>query len=167
MRYMNIKLYFYLFPFLLPTVCRFALPHAARSLPPQLLPSAAVGLCPFERSRRVSPCRFAHIKQNLLENISFSFSLSRSRFYSHFLSLSLSPSSPATHNTPQLVLTVTPTQAAGAASLSLYRALCLPLSFLVRSFIFYFAFCMLIRNCCCNCFHCYARSAARGGSGAK
>lgn len=51
-------------------------------------PAAAVGLCPFERPRRVSPCRSAHIKQNLLENISFSFSLPRSRFYSHFLSLS-------------------------------------------------------------------------------
>lgn len=161
-RYMNIKLYFYLFPFLLPTVCRSA--PAAR-LDIRRSRRRRHRLCrrrPLLRSMPaaattflVAPRRSAHIKQNLLENISFSLSLSHARSYSHFLSFSFALSrllSFATRrrrcHAPQLVLTVTPTQAAPSLSPSL--SLCY--------FIFYFAFCMLIRNCCCNCFHCYARS---------
>jgi len=98
--YMNIKLYFYLFPFLL------------------FLNRLLCLLCQHRRT--------AHIKQNLLENISFSFGWSRS---------------------PAKVL-----RPSSSASQQLLRRW--------SYFIFYFAFCMFIRNCCCNCFHCYNASSS-------
>jgi len=164
MRYMNIKLYFYLFPFLLPTVCPVP--------PPLVLP------CPIV----LSPSSFAPLRAHKAKFIRKHFILVL------ILIFSFSCLPPATHRMPQLVLTETPTQAF-ALSLSPYLSLSLS-SFLCPSlylsmlslfssslfhplllgyFIFYFAFCMLIRNCCCNCFHCYAQrfDAVEGGGGSE
>lgn len=112
MRYMNIKLYFYLFPFLLPTVCRPALlctAHAARPVtrrsrrhppPPScFLPATATA------SRRATPLRAHKAKFIRKHFILFPFF----RSYSHFLSFSFALSPFATRRTPKLVLTVTPT----------------------------------------------------------